>query len=96
MKPKTLSETYHIDLYIAKTLPPQVDRRIEEYREALTYRERETLTYMAEGYTSEELAACLFISAGTVITHRKNILKKLRVTNITAAVAYALRNQLIS
>jgi DNA-binding CsgD family transcriptional regulator len=62
----------------------------------LTDREVETLRYMAAGYTSEKIARDLYISKETVVSHRKNIIRKLGVANVTAAVAFALRNRLIS
>jgi DNA-binding CsgD family transcriptional regulator len=61
----------------------------------LTGREVQTLRYMAAGYTSEKIARDLYISKETVVSHRKNIIKKLGVANVTAAVAFALRNRLI-
>jgi DNA-binding CsgD family transcriptional regulator len=65
-------------------------------RMQLTDREVETLRYMAAGYTSEKIARDLYISKETVVSHRKNIIRKLGVANVTAAVAFALRNRLIS
>ena len=65
-------------------------------RMQLTDREVETLRYMAAGYTSEKIAKDLYISKETVVSHRKNIIRKLGVSNVTAAVAFALRNKLIS
>jgi DNA-binding NarL/FixJ family response regulator len=65
-------------------------------RMQLTEREIQALQYMAAGYTSEKIANDLYISKNTVDSHRKNIIKKLGVTNVTAAVAFALRNRLIS
>ena len=61
----------------------------------LTARERETLRYLAMGHSSEQIASLLYISKQTVDSHRKNIIHKLNVPNITAAVAYAIRHQLI-
>ena len=62
----------------------------------LTDRERETLSYLAAGHSSDQIGRLLYISKQTVDSHRKNIIKKLMVPNITAAVAYALRHRLIS
>jgi DNA-binding CsgD family transcriptional regulator len=62
----------------------------------LTNREREALHYLAAGYSSDQIGQLLYISKQTVDSHRKNIIKKLSVPNVTAAVAYALRNKLIS
>ncbi len=62
----------------------------------VTDREREMLRYLAAGYSSDQIGMLLYITKQTVDCHRKNIIKKLGVPNITAAVAYALRHRLIS
>src|SRR5258706_6660470 len=43
---------------------------------ALTRREKEILQLLAEGFTSNDIAGKLFLSAYTVDTHRKNMLQK--------------------
>lgn len=71
-------------------------RPVEPLRKRiLTDREKETLAHLAAGYTAEEIASRLYISIQTVISHRKNIIRKLGVSNVTAAVAQGLRNKLI-
>lgn len=52
----------------------------------LTSRESEVLEMMAEGLSTGEIAAKLFIGKVTVRTHVANILKKLRVPDRDAAV----------
>jgi DNA-binding NarL/FixJ family response regulator len=76
-----------------KGLKPVADR--EDKGKALSGREKQIMMLAAGGYTIEEIAEQLFISPPTVETHRSNILKKLRVSNMTEAVAYALRNKII-
>ena len=46
---------------------------------------------MAEGRTSREIAALLFISVHTVNNHRKNIKRKLNIQKNTDLVRYALQ-----
>lgn len=58
----------------------------------LTEREEEVLCKIAEGLTSKEMAALLFISETTVNTHRRNILSKLNLPNATSLVRYAIKN----
>lgn len=48
----------------------------------LSIREREILTLVLSGATSEEIAERLFISVNTVNTHRRNILKKTRAKSV--------------
>jgi two-component system, NarL family, nitrate/nitrite response regulator NarL len=51
---------------------------------ALTRREKEILALLAEGFTSNDIANKLFLSAYTVDTHRKNMLQKFNVHNTQA------------
>jgi predicted ATPase/DNA-binding CsgD family transcriptional regulator len=60
----------------------------------LTAREREVLRLLAEGRSNRDIAAQLFISAGTVKAHVANILAKLDLPSRTAAAAYAHRAKL--
>lgn len=55
----------------------------------LTPREIEIIKNIAEGLSSMEIGNKLHISEYTVSTHRKNILKKLELTNIAQLVAFA-------
>ena len=57
----------------------------------LTVTEREILKLMALGKTTKEIAAERFLSVYTVMTHRKNIFRKLEVNNVHEATKYALR-----
>jgi DNA-binding NarL/FixJ family response regulator len=59
--------------------------------EALSLREREVLTLLAEGKSSKEIADLLFISTRTVEHHRASINKKLKINNIVDLVKYAIR-----
>lgn len=64
--------------------------------EDLTPREREVLTYIAEGLTNREIAETLVISAKTVDRHRENIMRKLNLHNRVELVKYAIEKGLIS
>lgn len=61
----------------------------------LSKREREVLKYMALGKSSSETAIELFISLGTVDTHRKNIRKKLETKSYFELSQYARSFDLI-
>lgn len=65
-------------------------------KEELTPREREVLTYIAEGYTNREIAEALVISVKTVDRHRENIMHKLNLHNRVELVKYAIEKGLIS
>lgn len=62
----------------------------------LTPREREVLTYIAEGFTNREIAEALVISIKTVDRHRENIMHKLKLHNRIELVKYAIEKGLIS
>jgi DNA-binding CsgD family transcriptional regulator len=57
----------------------------------LTRREREVLALMASGATNGEIANRLVISEGTVKSHVKHILRKLRASNRAEAVSRYMR-----
>lgn len=61
----------------------------------LSAREREVLQLVAEGKSTKAIAACLQISAPTVDTHRKNMMRKLDLHRIADLVCHAIRTGLI-
>jgi two-component system, NarL family, response regulator NreC len=60
----------------------------------LTPREREVLQLVAEGSTSQEIAAQLFISERTVATHRQHLAEKLDIRSVAGLTKYAIRHGL--
>jgi DNA-binding NarL/FixJ family response regulator len=71
-----------------RRLPPTPGSRIDSL---LTPRELEVLTLMATGATNSRIAEQLVISDGTVKSHVKRILRKLRAANRGEAIARYLR-----
>jgi len=61
----------------------------------LTKRETEILHLIAEGKTSGQIAAQLFLSVLTVDTHRKNLMQKLEVKNAAELIRAAVQHQLL-
>ncbi|MBB1287360.1 hypothetical protein HRH25_23490 [Flavisolibacter sp. BT320] len=57
-----------------------------ERKKLLTYREVEVLQLISKGYTRNQIAQELFVSAETVKTHIKNIYRKLKVDNKLGAL----------
>lgn len=53
----------------------------------LTRREAEVLELLRTGASDKEIASSLGVSRSTVSKHVENILKKMKVTNRTAAVS---------
>ena len=61
----------------------------------LTRRELEVLSLIANGRTNQQIAAALFITAGTVRVHVHTILQKLNVSDRTQAAIFALQQNLV-
>lgn len=61
----------------------------------LTARERQVLSLVADGLTNNDVAARLTISEHTVNRHMTNVLTKLGVSSRSAAVAAAMRDELL-
>lgn len=72
-----------------------IDRSVTAEPPILSRREKEVLEHIAEGLTSPQIAAKLFISLHTVDTHRKNILTKFNVNNTAALIKLAVRLNLV-
>jgi DNA-binding NarL/FixJ family response regulator len=75
-------------------------KRAEEKGEAnpleeLSNREREVLTYAAEGYSSAEIGKKLFLSPKTVDTYRARLMQKLGLTHRSELVRFALQTGLL-
>jgi DNA-binding NarL/FixJ family response regulator len=56
----------------------------------LSNREKQVLHYVAKEYTNQEIADKIDISLRTVETHKRNLIKKLRVKNVVGLVRFAL------
>lgn len=61
----------------------------------LSERETDVLKLVAKGYSNKEIGEKLFISMHTVISHRKNITKKLGIKSISGLTVYAILHKLI-
>jgi DNA-binding NarL/FixJ family response regulator len=61
----------------------------------ISEREKLVVKYVALGLTNKEIAEKLFISTHTVITHRKNITRKLGIKTVSGLTIYAIMNNLI-
>jgi DNA-binding NarL/FixJ family response regulator len=68
----------------------------EVYITPVTPREREILTYMAQGYLNKQIAFALKISEQTVKNHVTSILRKLNANARTQAVVEAIKQGLVS
>lgn len=67
----------------------------KENNSQLSAREKEVLTYLADGNNYQSIADKLFISVDTVRHHIRNIYRKLHVHSQSEAVAKAIRKGII-
>jgi two-component system NarL family response regulator len=65
-------------------------------KRALSRREIQVATLLAEGKTAPVTAAELHISPSTVDVHRRNIMRKLELHNVVGITKYAIRMGLVS
>ena len=79
---------------IQKMLADSVFNEAEE-TPRLTRREKEIVRLIADGHTTNQIAETLFISPLTVETHRKNVMKKLKVTNAASLIKLVLEKTII-
>ena len=63
--------------------------------EELSDREQDVLVQVVRGLSNKEIADVLFISTHTVITHRKNIARKLNIHSTAGLTIYAIVNKLV-
>ena len=61
----------------------------------LSQREKEIVGCVVRGMTNKEIAEKLFISVHTVITHRRNITRKLQIHSAAGLTIYAIVNKLV-
>jgi NarL family two-component system response regulator LiaR len=62
----------------------------------LTEREQEVLNLVVQGQSNQQIADALVISLATVKAHISSILSKLQVSSRAEAIAYAIKNKLVS
>lgn len=61
----------------------------------LSQREKEIVGCVVRGMTNKEIAEQLYISVHTVITHRRNITRKLQIHSAAGLTIYAIVNKLV-
>lgn len=62
----------------------------------LSDREKEVLIHLVNGMSNKEIANALCISTHTVISHRKNLTKKLNIHSVAGLTIYAIVHNLIN
>jgi len=61
----------------------------------LSKREKIILRHISLGYTNKEIGEKLFISTHTVVTHRKNITRKIGIKTVSGLTVYAIFNKIV-
>lgn len=80
---------------IAGLLNVQEEEEEEDGQGALSQREKEIIRCVVKGMTNKEIAEQLFLSIHTVITHRRNIARKLEIHSVAGLTIYAIVNKLV-
>jgi regulator of cell morphogenesis and NO signaling len=68
---------------------------VTQNSEALSDREKDVIVALVQGMSNKEIADHLCISVNTVITHRRNIARKLQIHSPAGLTIYAIVNGLI-
>lgn len=71
------------------------DKENADEKESLSGREKEIISYVVKGFTNQEIADKLFLSVHTVMTHRRNIARKLQIHSATGLTIYAIVNKIV-
>ena len=67
----------------------------DEDGETLTDREKQIVACVVRGLTNREVAEHLYISINTVLTHRRNISRKLDIHSVSGLTIYAIVNGIV-
>ncbi len=104
---QTLLHLYDEQICIYDT-PEEIRQKLERFRseetekeengeeqQMLSSREKEIVICVVKGMTNREIADKLFLSTHTVITHRRNIARKLQIHSASGLTIYAIVNKLV-
>lgn len=93
-----IDDSQNIILTKLKTLigNRKTDNPKSEAPDEISKREIDILKNIALGLSNREIADKLFISAHTVVTHRKNITRKLGIKTVPGLTIYAILHKIIN
>ena len=80
---------------VTRNISDMVFKNPTPSEEALGEREREVIVALVQGMSNKEIADHLCISVNTVITHRRNIARKLQIHSPAGLTIYAIVNGLV-
>ncbi len=75
---------------------PTVKEEATRTEDTLSDREREIVHCVVCGLSNKQIAEQLFISLNTVLTHRKNIARKLNIHSVAGLTIYAIVNKIVN
>ena len=80
---------------VTKNISTMVFKGGADNTDALSDRERDVIVALVQGMSNKEIADHLCISINTVITHRRNIARKLQIHSPAGLTIYAIVNGLV-
>ncbi len=80
---------------INRLLHTEEEDEKDSEQETLSQREKEIITCVVKGMTNKAIADKLYLSIHTVITHRRNIARKLQIHSPAGLTIYAIVNKLV-
>lgn len=83
---------HKLECFIAKEAENEGE---SEEQQTLSLREKEIVVCVVKGMTNREIADKLFLSTHTVVTHRRNIARKLQIHSASGLTVYAIVNKLV-
>lgn len=89
---ETIASCFHRLLH---TEEDEDEKEESDNPEALSQREKEIITCVVKGMTNKAIADKLCLSIHTVITHRRNIARKLQIHSPAGLTIYAIVNKLV-
>ncbi|HCI52130.1 MAG TPA: hypothetical protein DE312_02165 [Gallionella sp.] len=84
------------DRTVAVTPQDNITARSDDGAGTLSRRHLDVIELIAAGLTSAQIAARLNISQTTVITHRRNLMRKLGLHSAAELTAYAIKNKIVA
>jgi DNA-binding NarL/FixJ family response regulator len=89
------NERFYCNRVMNHIMEKSFGKEEEKTKTPLSVREIEVVKLIVEGKIAKEIAAQLNLSTHTIYTHRKNIMKKLKLSTTPELVLYAVGNGII-
>mgnify|MGYP000702338584 FL=1 len=80
---------------VTKNISSMVFKGGQDNADMLSDREKDVVVSLVQGMSNKEIAEHLYISVNTVITHRRNIARKLQIHSSAGLTIYAIVNGLV-